>query len=565
MPNTPVLGLPYPLSTDTADVPRDLQALAVKLDTVVPAAAGSVAVVSGQVSDVGQIGQMRAGRQLSALDFTSLGLSAPRGLWNLSDLTDASGNGRNLTSKGGVPFGVGINGAAATAAQFNGSTGQALYIADTGAADPFRIATGSWGCWFRTAKRGTTQAVMSRRGAAAGSYAWELYAGTGNNLNAWVSVDGSTLIQAGFAGVSDVCDDRWHFAVVTIDGASGRLYVDGVLEVAPAVGGTIFAAAAPLNIGAAAADGATAATEPHFGRVDEAFVTADVLSEDQVRALYAARLTHTLGATPKTVSLSVRRARKGAALISGDFSTTPLRLHNFTAGVLTDQGSGNVPLTVAAGTPVSVAGADGTLGSGYSFNGAASLGATDTGLPSALLARSYGCWLKTATASGVNAMAWGTVSTGDARMLVDVNGLMNAWSAGDAITGSYVRDGQWHHVVVTEDNAAADGVKRKLYVDGRVVGVSTVLNAIALAGANGFRVGANATGGGPFTGQVDAAFVAGYAMASDEVLRLYAKGAQPLLASPKNAGDHVEGFDSGSLLFIGDALESQHSFDLTVS
>jgi hypothetical protein len=32
MPSTPVLALPYPAATDTADVPRDIQALAVKLD-----------------------------------------------------------------------------------------------------------------------------------------------------------------------------------------------------------------------------------------------------------------------------------------------------------------------------------------------------------------------------------------------------------------------------------------------------------------------------------------------------------------------------------------------------
>jgi len=32
MPATPVLALPYPAATDTADVPRDIQALAVKLD-----------------------------------------------------------------------------------------------------------------------------------------------------------------------------------------------------------------------------------------------------------------------------------------------------------------------------------------------------------------------------------------------------------------------------------------------------------------------------------------------------------------------------------------------------
>ena len=88
-----------------------------------------------QILDVGQAGQIKAGRILTAADFTAMGLSAPLGLWNLSDLTDASGNGRALTNKGAVPFGPGITGAATEAAVFAGSTAQALYIADTGAAE----------------------------------------------------------------------------------------------------------------------------------------------------------------------------------------------------------------------------------------------------------------------------------------------------------------------------------------------------------------------------------------------------------------------------------------------
>ena len=101
------------------------------------------------IQDIGLSNQIRAGRQLSPADFGAMGLAAPLGLWNLSDLTDVSGNGRNLLNKGGVPFGVGINGGANTAAQFSGNTGQALYISDTGAKDPFRIKTGSVGCWFK--------------------------------------------------------------------------------------------------------------------------------------------------------------------------------------------------------------------------------------------------------------------------------------------------------------------------------------------------------------------------------------------------------------------------------
>src|SRR4051812_38482413 len=106
-------GLPYPVPNDTVDVPRDILALATSLDTRVPRALARATVL-----DVGLVGQIRAGRQLALADFTALGLAAPVGLWNLANVNDASGNARNLTNKGTVPFGVGINGIATTAAVF---------------------------------------------------------------------------------------------------------------------------------------------------------------------------------------------------------------------------------------------------------------------------------------------------------------------------------------------------------------------------------------------------------------------------------------------------------------
>ena len=202
--------------------------------------AGGSAGTALPILDVGVLGQIRAGRQLTAADFTNLGLSAPLGLWNLSDLTDASGNGRALTNKGAVPFGPGINGVASSAAVFAGSTGQALYISDTGASDPFRIRTGSWGCWFRTAKRGTPECLITKRGGAAGTFGWEMAISGGTNaLGGWASVDGTAL--GSLNGVSDVSDDRWHFGMWSFDGTTIRLYVDGVLEGAVALSGALAA------------------------------------------------------------------------------------------------------------------------------------------------------------------------------------------------------------------------------------------------------------------------------------------------------------------------------------
>jgi hypothetical protein len=569
---TPNYQLPYYQASDPADGATQQQALAQKLDTVLLASASASAAAAVPVLDVGLTGQIRAGRQLAVADFTSMGLGQPRGLWNLSNLTNLGSDGRALVNKGTVTFSPGINGAASTAAQFTGSTSQALYIADSGAADPYRISTGSWGCWFRTAKRGTAQGLIAKRSAAAGQYSWMMAVDASNIVQVPASADGTTLALGNC--VSDVVDDRWHFIVGTHDGAQLRAYVDCVLEAMVPLSGALFASNGPVNIGAFTADGATAAVIPHYGRVDEAFVTADVLSEDQIRSLYAAKLTHTLGVVPTGVRLNVRRRRKGATLAVADFTTTPLRLHNFSTVLPNnigpaDEGSNGVALNYISGQALPVAGADGRGGAGDN-TGAVSLvagqwAATDAGLPAALTPRSYGCWFKTTILLSVSVVAWGTTATADARLIVTSTGAISAGSSGDFTSGPYVSDGQWHLGVVTEDNAAGDGVRRKVYLDGRLVGGSTVMNTITLAGANRFRIGANPDGTSPFTGQVDGAFVTGYAMTTDEVLRLYAKGSQALAPSPKNAGDHVEALTSDGVLFIGDTLESQHTVDLGVT
>jgi hypothetical protein len=111
-----------------------------------------------------------------------------------------------------------------------------------------------------------------------------------------------------------------------------------------------------------------------------------------------------------------------------------------------------------------------------------------------------------------------------------------------------------------------DGVKRKLYLDGRVVGGSTVMNAITLGGAQPrFRIGATCDGTAPFTGQIDGAFVCGYAMTTDEVLRLYAKGSQTSRRARRTRAITSRAYDSGSVLFIGDSLDAPHIVDLTLA
>jgi len=558
-------GVPYPELADTADVPRDIKALAQKLDNTV----GARPLASTQVRDVGEQGQIRAGRQLTAADFTRMGLSAPLGLWNLGDLTDASGNARTLSNKGGVPFVPGITGAAIEAAQFVGSTGQALYIVDTGASDPFRIRTGSWGCWFRTAKRGVNQYALSKLPSTGVSTDLWFTMGvtTGNVLSC--SVGASSGV-----GGSDIADDRWHFCVATADGTRIRVYVDGALEGSGAQAVLVAGGAAPLNVGAFGADGTTAAGGPHYGRVDEAFVTSDVLSPEQVLNLYCVRVANTLvdsgGASvaPTVARVAVRRRRRGGALTAANFPSPPTRLHTFAAGSLNDTGSGGVALTANPGTGaiVDVADADGSAGGAKSFSGAHNgLSATDAGLPAGTASRSYGLWFKTSGVGNVVLMGWGTSGTADARLVtVSSNGTIASTSGADQMNGVVIADGLWHQATVVEDNTAGDGVKRKMYVDGRLIVGSTVLTSLTLAGANRFRIGANPDGTLPFVGQVDDAFVYAGALTDVQVRALYNAGSQALAASPLDASQHIEAMESTGILAHFDNIEGVDLVDCSV-
>lgn len=520
-----------------------------------------------QVLETGMVGQTRAGRQLTPTDFTDCGAAAPIGLYNCSNVSDSSGNGYNLTNKSGlVAFGVGIEGAASTAAVLTAAADQGLYRSDSGGADPFRIKTGSVGVWFRSSSPGTfgDMYAVSKYRAAGSQRAYRLGTDPTDKPRFTISTDG--VATNDLIGTTPLCDDRWHFLVGTYDGLTMRLYVDGRPEAERFVTtGLIFSGSGPLNVGAGDVDAATSGFSQVNGRVDEAFVTADVLSLEQIRHLYGVKLAHG-GSSPRRASLRVTRRRLGAALANGDFPATPFRVFNFAAGALTDLNGGTAVAAVGGGTITGVAGPDGQKDSGMSFSGAhTGLGSSDTGFPSGTSARSYGCWFNIASAASQVIMGWGTNTTAEAKVQITAAGLIEARSGADVATGTFAADGRWHHVAVVEENAPADGAKRKLYLDGALVATSTALTSLTLAGANAFRVGASPAGTSPATGLISRAFVYAGALTWEQVQAVYLKSAAALAASPKDAADHVEMLDGTSLIFVGDDLEPQWLVDLEVS
>lgn len=511
-----------------------------------------------QVKDIGEVGQIRAGRVLSLQDFTNLGLSAPVGIYNLSDNTDVSGNGRNLLSRNS-PFTLGITGTANEASQFNGDpslgTGALKFIDDVGVSDPFRIRTGSWGCWFRTAKRGTQQMIISKSGATFGYY---IYINGVNALQGQISTDGTNTPVA--SGITDVADDRWHFGVVTYDGTKLRLYLDANLEMTTDIMGTINGSAGSFNIGGYGGNQLTVTTSPFFGRVDEAFVTTDILNLDQIRNLYCASVPHLLGAVPTDARMTIRRHRRGSPLPVSSFPAQPVRLYN-TANSLIDEGSNALNLTISGGSVVSVGGPNGASNDAYHFNGSGSLQANDTGLPSGTQSRSYGLWIKSTSATAAGVLCWGTLSTADSRIIVST--VVSSFNGADSITGPGIVDSLWHFVVATEDNLAIDSLKRKLYVDGRLVGSSTVLNSITLAGANAFRLGANQNGTAPFSGQLSRGFVYQGVLTPEQIHTLYNTGS-PQNKNLKAVNDNVEDLGLSRLLVTFDDIEGSDKIDLQV-
>lgn len=533
-------------------------------------AGSDLAVLASQIiRDVGLVGQIRAGRQLTATDFTAMGLSAPIGLWNLSTVADSSGNGRSLVNRGATPFDIGINGLATTAALFAGGLTQGLYIADVGGADPFRVKTISTGCWFKTGKRDVLQGLVSKYSVEGQLSYWLVAGPSGTNVAQFaVTPTGAAAASKVVSGVSDVCDDRWHFIVATYDGSVIRLYVDAVLEGLNFMSGPIFGSTSPFNIGSLALGAATNTIFPSFGLIDEAFITAEILSEDQVRNLYCSKIAHTLGATPKRSAINVNRLRKGASVISGDFPTAPLRLYNFSAGALTSEGSQAISLT-NNGAAVTVPGVDGTQNNAFHFNAAPqSLSAADTSLPAGTTSWSFGQWMKTIVINANMAVAYYGGAPYSVLHWVASGGAIVSRNVviGDDIGGPFVADGEWHFIVTTAQNAPLDGVKRKFYVDGRLVGGHAVLNSITLGGANAYRIGAGNLGTDlPFNGSIDTAFICGYVLTADQITALYIKGSQSLGISPKNPGDHIEKMTSTDLFCIFDTLEMQHQIDLAVN
>jgi hypothetical protein len=227
----------------------------------------------------------------------------PLGYWRLSDLTDSSGNAYTLTKAGTVNDVPGaLTGDLDHASQFNGTSGQLSHAT-------FEIPLpGPWTieAWFKTTSSAANQAIFYCPGNVGAGPLMRIDSG---KLNAWVVDNGGGFHAVTEPGTSN--DGNWHHAVATWDGATLRLYKDGVQVAAQA-----YTLTQPNTGSVGMSIAAIGGAQFFNGSLDEVAVYASALSADTVEYHYEARLILTpdrwtwTDITPRTKRVTTERGRQ---------------------------------------------------------------------------------------------------------------------------------------------------------------------------------------------------------------------------------------------------------------
>lgn len=272
------------------------------IDVVSPDTGGDIFYKEGPkvVGNVGDVGQIRAGKVLSLSTFTDLGISANNvALWNLSSNTnDSSGNGNDLTSAG-IPFtNPGLFGESNKAASTDGvstfmEVGPDGFVDVGTTTDDYAI-----GCWFAadTWSIGTTGMIFNLvpPGLGAEDRIFFIY-----------RFDTDCIALQANAGVSEVrnvsgfTNGKYKHFVFVNESATGlnHVYIDGELAGSFIVGGqgSTPGSGIILRFGRRVDD-----TFPYAGKFREAFmIKGHLLSSDDVQKIYRFDREHSSNINPE--------------------------------------------------------------------------------------------------------------------------------------------------------------------------------------------------------------------------------------------------------------------------
>ncbi|MCX6924287.1 MAG: LamG domain-containing protein, partial [Verrucomicrobia bacterium] len=132
-------------------------------------------------------------------------------------------------------------------------------------------------CWIKVAAFDKSwQAIVTK-----GDSSWRVHRGGGSDH---IGFGTSGLSNQDLEGSKNVNDGQWHFVVALYDGSTKAIYVDGALDVAVSVTGTLAQNAYPVLIG----ENAQATGRFFNGNIDEVVLYNKALSAETITGMYAA-------------------------------------------------------------------------------------------------------------------------------------------------------------------------------------------------------------------------------------------------------------------------------------
>lgn len=163
------------------------------------------------------------------------------------------------------------------------------------------------------------------------------------------------------------------------------------------------------------------------------------------------------------------------------------------------------------------------------FNGTAGVlnNVSATGIPTGNSSRSVELWFKGGRNATANDLFVYGPPAGASCFIVrapastDTVGLLT--SGNDFTTAERVTDGSWHHIVITY-NSSGNAVK--VYVDGILVGSSTLSTLTTSIDANGVQIGGWVPGGTTTRGRIAHVAVYSVVLSAAQVADHYARGVQ---------------------------------------
>ena len=462
---------------------------------------------------VGTVGSIENVQQaLSANDF--LGAAADSSFWELIDLIDDSGNGRNFTNNGSTPF---------TALGFRGNS-----VSNLDGIDDWLTASNTYfdggkdfslGMWFKKLDPNQSSHVLWSLGPQdANDRVMQLLLESSNNFR-FLATNTATVWDHDIDfNLGPLTIGRWTHVAVTYDHSATliKMYVDGkkIREFTGAIRG----ATSPGNLTLGTNLGASAFMKVQF---QDVFYTSNFMSDAQINAVYSRRYKGEQMEAGHT--LDVNSFEKSGLSVS---------FYNLEADSNDDSGNGR---NLTNNGVVTFDG-QGLVGSDFAarFNGSNQfLSSTDSFFnPASNQSFYFAAWVKPEGTAGYGLMyTWTSLS--DRQMAIDIQAgsggrfdcaaHTSAEASGAAATfnrytAEKMQVGRWYHIAM-----GWDGTNFKCYFNGEKVHEAPLSDINSISIGARFAIGTDFTDASDLAGEVREMVFAQEPVSDGQIRKLYSK------------------------------------------